>query len=320
MLSDPCIKSYFLNLEEKGPLVLEAQSKITLNIFDWVKENKFLLENYLIKNGGILLRNFNIHSLSEFNRIAQILSPDLLDYVYRSTPRTKLGGKIYTATEYPADRTIPLHNENAYSRSWPNKIFFFSVIVSSDGGETPIADSRNVYKKIDPQVKDKFEKHGVMYIRNYTKGIDLSWQEVFQTEEEVKVEKYCRANNIEFKWKEGYPELTTRQTCQATLVHPTSGESVWFNQAHLFHISSLDEESRLSLINELREENIPRNASYGNGEPFEIEVLDHVREVYNQEKVKFKWHKGDIMILDNILMAHGREPYKGERKVAVAMA
>jgi alpha-ketoglutarate-dependent taurine dioxygenase len=320
MLSDSYIKSYFLSPNENGPLVLEAQSKTTFDPFDYVKENKKLLESHLLKYGGILLRNFNVYSLSEFNRMVQILSPDLLDYVYRSTPRTRLGGKIYTATEYPADRTIPLHNENAYARAWPNKIFFFSVIVASEGGETPIADSRNIYKKIDSQIKEKFEEHGVMYTRNYNKGIDLSWQEVFQTEEGADVEKYCNVNNIEFEWKAAGPELTTRQTCQATLVHPTSGESVWFNQAHLFHISSLDKDSRLSLIKELGEENIPRNASYGNGEPLEVEVLDHIREVYTQEKVKFKWHKGDIMILDNILMAHGRESYKGERKVAVAMA
>jgi len=319
MLIDSHIKPWFLSSEGDSPLVLEAQGK-TFNPFEWITENKSLLNNYLVKYGGILLRNFNISSISEFNRLVQSFSPDLLDYVYRSTPRTRLGGKIYTATEYPADRTIPLHNENAYSRSWPNKIFFFSVIVASEGGETPIADSRKVYKNIDSQIKNKFEEYGIMYTRNYTKGIDLDWQEVFQTEEKEEVEKYCKENEIEFEWKTGTPELTTRQTCQATLLHPVSREPVWFNQAHLFHISSLDEEARLSLIRELGEENIPRNASYGNGEPIESNVLDHIREIYAQQMIKFKWHRGDIMILDNILMAHGREPYTGERKVAVAMA
>ncbi|MDI9634190.1 TauD/TfdA family dioxygenase [Geitlerinema splendidum] len=306
-------------LGSSGPLVLEAQGK-TFNSFEWIKEHKSSLESSLLKHGGILLRNFNIHSVSEFNRIVQSLSPDLLDYVYRSTPRTKLGGKIYTATEYPADRVIPLHNENAYSKSWPQKIFFFSVIVAFEGGETPIADSRDVYKQIDPEIRRKFEEYGVMYTRNYSKGIDLGWQEVFQTEEKEGVNQYCKDHDIEFEWKNEVPELTTRQTCQATFIHPTSGEPVWFNQAHLFHISSLDEESRSSLIKELGEDNIPRNASYGNGEPFEADVLDHIRDAYEKEKIKFKWHKGDILILDNMLMAHGRETYKGERKVAVAMA
>lgn len=159
-----------------------------------------------------------------------------------------------------------------------------------------------------------------MYTRNYSKEIDLSWQEVFQTEVKEDVEKYCKEHNIEFEWKNGNSELTTKQVCQATLAHPVTGELVWFNQAHLFHISSLDEDSRLSLIKELGEENIPRNASYGNGEPFKEEVLEHIREAYEQEKQKFKWQKGDVMILDNVLMAHGRETYKGERKIAVAMA
>lgn len=64
-----------------------------------------------------------------------------LEYTYRLTPRTKLGGKIYTATEYPADQFIPLHNENAYAETWTQKIMFFCVIQEKTGGETPIADS-----------------------------------------------------------------------------------------------------------------------------------------------------------------------------------
>lgn len=316
---DSPVRSYFLTLEESGPLIFEPGSK-THKPLEWIKENKSQLEAYLIKYGGVLLRNFNINSISEFNRLVQVFTTDLLDYVYRSTPRTKLGGKIYTATEYPADRKIPLHNENSYSKSWPEKIFFYSAIIAAEGGETPIADSRNIYRKIDSKVKDKFEKYGVMYTRNYTKGIDLSWQEVFQTEKRSDVEKYCQENDIKYEWKTGAPELTTKQTCQATLVHPVSRETVWFNQAHLFHISSLDENSRYSLIKELGESNLPRNASYGNGEPIERETLDHIRNIYEQEKIIFKWSRGDILILDNILMAHGRETYKGERKVAVAMA
>ena len=88
----------------------------------------------------------------------------------------------------------------------------------------------------------------------------------------------------------------------------------------MFHISNLEEDTIKSLLAEYGEEYLPRNAFYGDDTPFEINVLNHIREIYNQEKIVFKWQKGDIMLLDNILMAHGREPYKGERKVAVAMA
>ena len=312
------VKCRFIKPETESILVIEPQ--INISLFEWAKENKQLLDNYLVKFGGILLRNFAIYSVSEFNKFVQIISPNLLDYVYRSTPRTKLGSKIYTATEYPADKTIPLHNENSYSKTWPEKIFFFSIIVANEGGETPVADSRKVYKKIEKLIKEKFEQNGgVLYVRNYTPGVDLSWQEVFQTDNKELVSKYCQEHDIKFQWNTIGPELTTKQVCQTTITHPTTGEVVWFNQAHLFHISALNEQDRMSLIRELGEQNLPRNTFYGNGQPIEIQVLEHIREAYNKEKIKFKWQRGDIMILDNILTAHAREPFKGARKVAVAM-
>lgn len=316
---DSKVKCEFFKPETEGLLVIEPQ--VNLNPFDWIKENKGHLDNYLVKYGGILLRNFGIYSVSGFNKVVQLISPNLLDYVYRSTPRTKLGGKIYTATEYPADKSIPMHNENSYSKLWPEKIFFFSVIVASEGGETPIADSRRVYKRIDNSIREKFEQKGILYVRNYTaEGIDLSWQEVFQTDQKEIVNKYCQDHDIKFQWNQAGPELTTKQVCQASILHPISREPVWFNQAHLFHISALEKSDLNTLIKELGENNLPRNTFYGDGQPIEAELLDHIREAYDQEKIKFKWNKGDIMILDNILTAHAREPFKGERKVAVAMA
>ncbi len=315
---DSNVSCYFISPETKQLLVIEPIE--SLNSFEWVKSNKNLIEEFLIKYDGVILRNFGMYSVSEFNKIVQIISPNLLDYSYRSTPRTKLGGKIYTATEYPPDRIIPLHNENSYSQSWPEKIFFFSVIVANEGGETPIASSRNVYKKIDKSIREEFENKGVLYIRNFNTGIDLSWQDVFQTNQKDLVNQYCKDNNIDFIWNNTGPELTTKQVCQASLLHKKANEKVWFNQAHLFHISSLNENDRISLINEVGEKNLPRNTFYGDGMDIQNDVLEHIREVYDQEKIKFKWHKGDIMILDNILTAHSREAFKGERKVAVAMS
>lgn len=300
-------------------LVIKPNIK-ELNPIEWLKENKLKIETCLHRFGGILFREFALYSVSEFNKVVQSICPHLLDYVYRSTPRTKLGGKIYTATEYPSDRVIPMHNENSYSKSWPEKIFFFSVMVASEGGETPIADSRKVYNKIDKIIREKFEKKEVLYVRNYTRGIDLSYQEVFQTENRDEVNEFCKNHDIEAIWNNKGPELTTKQVCQSTYVHPVTKDSVWFNQAHLFHSSALEDKDRLSLIKELGEENLPRNTFYGDGEPIEPHVLEHIRNIYEEEKIKFKWQKGDILMLDNVLTAHGREPFKGERKIAVAMA
>lgn len=303
-------------------LVVTPANPKGFNPLEWIKTNKTKIETTLHINGGVLLRNFGMYSVSEFNKAVQSLYPNLLDYTYCSTPRTKLGGKIYTATEYPADRTIPLHNENAYSDSWPNRICFFCAIAPEEGGETPIADSRRVYNRIDSKIRSKFDFKGILYVRNYTKGVDLTWQEVFQTEKKADVDKFCKEHSIEAIWKnakEG-PELTTNQICQATHIHPITKEKVWFNQAHLFHSSALHPKDRDALISALGERNLPRNTFYGDGEAIEIKDLDHIRKIYDEEKITFTWHKGDLMILDNVLVAHAREPFKGERKIVVAMA
>lgn len=126
-------------------LVLTAQKEISPTI--WLSSNRQAVEKSLLSFGGILLRDFNINSVSEFYYVAQTICPELLDYTYRSTPRTKLGEKIYTATEYPSDRFIPLHNECSYTLSWPSKIIFFCAIQPNEGGETPVADSREILKK-----------------------------------------------------------------------------------------------------------------------------------------------------------------------------
>ena len=147
----------------------------------------------------------------------------------------------------------------------------------------------------------------------------MSWQEVFQVDDPKKVASFCEQNGIEYSWQQN-KVLQTQQICQASLVHPKTGTKVWFNQAHLFHISALDNKNMLSLINEVGMKNLPRNAFYGDGSEIEIVALEHIRDCYEKEKISFLWQEGDLMMLDNILFAHGREPYKGNRKVVVAMA
>ena len=317
MTEDHTILQDFIGESGKQLPVIETASEKDMAI--WVRTHLKEIEKILLTYGGVLLRNFGLYSVSEFNKVAQVVCPNLFDYIYRSTPRTRLGGKIYTATEYPPEKTIPQHNENAYSKNWPSKIIFGSILVAEEGGETPIADSRRVYKKIPIPIREAFEEKGVLYVRNYRPNVDLSWQEVFQTEDRKEVEIYCEDNGIEYEWNKGNADLTTKQVCQASIIHPETKEKVWFNQAHLFHITGLEKKERESLIKEFGEEGLPRNTFYGDGSPFDPKDLDLIREIYEEEKVVFPWQRGDVMVLDNRLMTHGRNSFKGPRKVVVAM-
>jgi alpha-ketoglutarate-dependent taurine dioxygenase len=307
-------------LRPNSPLPLVVRPAVKgPNLVEWAAANTSFIESHLLKNGAILFRDSGLTQVREFERMVEAVSGDLLDYSYRSTPRTVVSGKIYSSTEYPAHQSIPLHNENSYSRSWPMKLWFFSLQVAERGGETPIADSRKIYDAIPAEIRECFVRKGLMYVRNYGTGLDLPWQEVFQTTSKGVVEDYCRKAQMEFEWVTD-EQLRTRQRCQVVERHPRTGEMVWFNQAHLFHVSRLPAEVRDWLLAAFGEHNLPRNVYFADGSPLETGMLDEITRVCDQQSIVFPWNKGDVLILDNMLTAHGRKPFEGKRKVVVGMA
>jgi alpha-ketoglutarate-dependent taurine dioxygenase len=286
----------------------------------WIEAHRGPIDDALAAHGAVLFRGFAVAGVEGFEGVSQALSRGaLLPYVYRSTPRTRVGSaNLYTSTEYPSDQEIPLHNENAYAPAWPMKIWFGALVCAETGGETPIADSRRVYRRLSPALRERFAARRVMYVRNYG-DLDLPWPVSFQTDDPAEVTAYCRAAGIACEWREG-GRLRTRQVLPAVATHPRTGEPVWFNQAHLFHVGALPPAVREALLRTVAEDDLPRNAYYGDGTPIEAGALEEIRAAYLAETVAFPWHAGDVLLLDNMLTAHGRRPYRGERRVLVGMA
>ena len=307
----------FVDSLRKHIAVIKTNST-TVAPHKWLQRNREELDNLLLRHGGVLLRGFDISSISEFQEFTNLISPHLLEYEYGSTPRKKLGNGIYTATEYPPGRVIPMHNEHSYAHNWPRIIIFYCMVSPEQGGETPLTDSRLIYQRIDKSIVKDFERYGVLYLRNYIKGVDLSWQEVFQTSNKQDVERYCKTHEIDYEWLGCGDSLTTRQVSQATLLHPVLGDKVWFNQVHLFHESNIDNEHKDYILSTTGGK-LTRNSYYGNGAPIEDAVISHIQEVYQDQMITFQWHKGDILLLDNVLTAHGRMPFVGARKILVSM-
>jgi alpha-ketoglutarate-dependent taurine dioxygenase len=274
------------------------------------------IESHLSTVGGVLLRGFSVPSVAHFQAFAGAFGHPLLSYEFASTPRSAVGGGVYTSTEYPAHQHIPLHSEQAYTREWPMKIWFHCVTASPVGGETPIADCRAVHRRMPAAICERFAA-GLVYVRNYG-DFDVPWQKVFNTERRDEVEAFCRRMQIDCEWTD--EGLRTTQWCQGIETHPRTSETVWFNQAHLFHASNLAPEVRESLEDVLGVENLPRNVLFADGSPIPDEVFDDIRAVWAEETVSFPWVEGDVLMLDNMLVAHARRPFEGPRKVVVAMA
>ena len=298
------------------PLVLfpSETSDLTSFLGRHVDEVHSLLREY----GALLFRDFEVCDPETFGKVVDAISSERCSYLYRSTPRTEIASGIYTATEYPPELEIPLHNENAYQRSWPMRLSFCCLTAAGEGGETPLADMRRVTNALDASLLERFRRQGVRYVRHYRPFADLPWQVVFQTNDAAEVGRFCESRDIDYEWlSDG--TLRTSQTCQGTAVHPVTGAELFFNQAHLFHVSSLGAEMAQDLVDVFGYDKLPRNATFGDGVEFETAELESVREAFRRASVRFQWQRGDVLLLENMLVAHGRRPYVGPRKVLVSL-
>ena len=288
---------------------------------DLAEEIQSRRANYLEmlhEHGALLFRGFEVADVAGLDRFSSTLSARPLDYVYGSTPRTALSGRIFTATEYPANQEIPLHNENSYQREWPLQIALCCLTPASSGGETPICDMRAVTAAIGDALLDEFAERRVRYVRHYRPIVDVPWQQVFRTTDTAEVARFCAAQEIAHEWLDE-ETLRTAQVCQGAARHPLSGERVFFNQAHLFHVSSLGEEGERAMIDLFGMECLPRHACFGDGAEIPRATLARIRAAFRDASFSFPWQTSDVLLLDNMQFGHGRRPFTGPRKVIVAL-
>jgi amino acid adenylation domain-containing protein len=325
----PLVRTSLLAQGRTLPLIAEPEVR-DVDLAAWAAAHRGRIEEWLTTHGAVLFRGFDVESMDRFRDVAASVSPGLLSYDDPTTPRTELGSKIYTSTEYPADQTIPHHNELSYNQAWPMRIFFHCVTAPESRGETPLADSRRVYERLGllaRAVRERFVSRGVMYVRSFGDGVGMPWQKVFQTSDRAAVEAYCRARGMDFEWRDTGDaretgRLRTRHVRPAVARHPRTGEMVWFNQANVHHPSSLPPALRESLLAVAADRDLPMdvNACYGDGTPIPDEDVAAVRRAYEEENVLFPWRQGDVLVADNMLVAHGRSPFSGPRKIVVLMA
>lgn len=306
--------SYVFNEEKNFPFVFEA--RIKLNAPLWIQQNIEEINKKLLKHGAVLLRGFDAKTAEDFALSVEKCGA-ALPYRERSSPRTAVAGNIYTSTEYPPDQEIFFHNENSYAHRFPRKLYFYCLVEPQTGGATPLADVREVLRFIPNEIIGKFERKGVLYVRNFGAELGLSWREVFQTEDRAEVEQICENGGYKTVWNG--ENLRTKRIGNAIFTHPQTDEKVWFNHAAFFHVSTHAAEVRDALLAQFAPEDLPHNTFYGDGEPIEPEVLDIVRESYRKASVSFAWCEHDLLIVDNILTAHARATFSGQRKILVAM-
>jgi len=305
-------------------------------LVEYLTSERHDVDAMLHQHGGILMRGFRVQTAQEFESVAHAISPELGQYLRGVTPRSPIHGRIYTSADVPRFLTIPLHGELAYSDNYPSRIMFHCHTVAKAGGQTPLADLRRVLRRLDPGLRERFARRGLLIINNAPgRGGRVgrrSWSDLFQSSERAVVEERCREQGIDFAWKRG-DTLCLHKQRPAVVEHPVTGELTWFNSVHTSHYSWSSALRRgglssLAFLQGCRErfdrrfrspENFPHHCLFGDGAEIPLEEVEHVRDVLDLERMQFDWCPGDVLLLDNLLTAHGRNPYRGERLIQIAL-
>ncbi|AEK62011.1 TauD/TfdA family dioxygenase [Collimonas fungivorans] len=299
------------------PALVEVDPDLP-DCYRWLAASTPELGRLLLQAGAVLLRGLPLQDAEDFRRAVAAMAPELRDYSGGTSPRSQVADGVYTSTEYPKHLEIPLHNEMSYASRWPQRLYFFCNTPPGSGGETPVADSRKILAAMPADIVSEFERRRLMYVRNLASAESRynSWTKVFLTGDKARVEAYCREMDIGFEWQAN-GGLRISEIRPALRSHPVTGEAVWFNQAHLFHASNTPLASNLSAQ---FESGLPMAAYYGDGGRIANDTLAAVREVMRGARTLFRWQKGDLLVVDNVLAAHGRMPFDGQRQILVAMS
>ena len=270
------------------------------------------------EHGALLFRDFDVPAAADFERAASAAFGGLFGE-YGDLPRSAAGARIYHSTPYPPELTILWHNESAHLADWPLRIAFYCAVAAKSGGCTPIVDTRALMHDLDAGIVEAFRANGLSYVRNFIAGVEPAWERFFGTGERAAVEALCRRQGNELAWRDD-GGLRVRRRGPGTARHPATGDEVFFNQVQLHHVACLDDETRADLCALVDDAaDLPRTVTYGDGTPIPDDVVRHIVDVCERTCVRVPWQPGDIFVLDNMLTAHARDPYDGERRILVAM-
>ena len=315
--SNEVVKIAPLHGEGIPPLLVECQLP-SLELSPWAADNLPLIQSLLQKHGAVLFRGFAPEGPEGMQKFNSAIGMKLMNYMEGATPRKRVTDNVYTSTEFPEDQTIAQHNENSYVMTFPMKVCFSCVIAPEDRGETPIADVRDVLRRIPADIRKRFEEKQYMLVRNFSEHLSLDWRTSFKVSTREEMERYALNARLELEWQDD-DRLKTRQVRPAIATHPVTGDQIWFNHIAFWHVSSLEKNVREVLLAGYSEEGLPYNTYYGDRTRIEDDVIEVIRQAYEAAITKFAWMKGDLLLLDNMLVSHGRSPFSGPRKILVSL-
>ncbi|MES4889429.1 TauD/TfdA family dioxygenase [Streptomyces sp. NPDC096012] len=284
----------------------------------WAAEYREALRAQVTEHGALVVRGLGPRTADEAGAVLTRLAGPLMTEREAFAPREALGPGLYSSTTWPANQPMCMHHELSYTAEVPGLMLFVCLTAPEQGGATAVADAEQVLRALPAALTERFEREGWLLTRSYNDEIGASLAESFGTDDRAEIERYCRANAIDFTWQPD-GSLRTEQRRSAVVRHPLTGRRCWFNQIAFLNEWTLAPEIREYLVDEYGVDGLPFNTRYGDGSPIGEDVVQLLNTTYEAHTLREPWQAGDLLLVDNIRTAHSREPFTGERQVVVGM-
>lgn len=304
---------------------------------EFIRSRAGEIRDHLHEHGVLRVRGLeSVRTARDFSTVISELTPGLRDYVGGTSPRTQIYDKIMTATYTPPSWSIILHQEMAYTSTMPDYISFFCENPADSGGLSTFGDMRLVLDRLNPAVRDRLAGRDLRLGRTLPSpdrvhlkpGVKKPWTEVFDTQDRARVDAIARERGWLAEWM-GDDVRLYQELVPAVREHAVTGVPVWCNQAHFFSPVCMmrwaEEDGRradheeLVCANEKHPELMDR-IYLDNGDPVSEEDALHVYQVLRDLERGVRLDTTDLLIIDNLLVAHGRTAFDGDRRVLVAIA
>jgi alpha-ketoglutarate-dependent taurine dioxygenase len=280
--------------------------------------SKTIVSDLINTHGFVVFRGYGIQSDQDFHRFVEGLGLENFKYAdsFSNAVRHNRTDRVFTANEAPPNVEIFLHHEMAQTLTFPGALFFFCAKAAESGGATPICRSDRTLKTLEtqnPTFIAKLRSVGVKYRNsmpseaNHESGQGRSWKDTLTVNSAHEAEEKLAALGYQFNWLED-GGLSVQTPALAAVDHFGRGKDVFFNQivaaAAGWTVAADDREPRLC---------------FGDDSPIEhADLADTIKAAY-QHTVDLEWQTGDVALLDNLKVMHGRRPFEGSRSVLASL-
>ena len=279
----------------------------------WLRSQIPTLKSQLASCGTVLFRGFPIACAEDFDLFSAAFGYG--DFSYQESlsnaVRINFTPRVFSANEAPPDVEIFLHHELAQTPVAPEKIFFCCLSAAEHGGATPLCRSDLLYqafKSEHPEWAEQFERLGLKYttrmphMADANSGQGRSWSSTLSVQSAAEAEARLSALGYTWQWQENQSLLATTPALPAVRRLPDGSESL-FNQV----IAAYRGWKRTG-------DSPDEILTFGNGASIPVPSLEAMVKLADKFTIPVEWQDGDIALVDNHRVMHGRKPYSGSRK------